>query len=115
MGQKWHRAGSHRGVFWGATSKNYCRLGGKWETGSSVQTSYYKSLASTVARHVRRTGKGFYFGAFYEPIRREAPAGDDIDQMSQPRVETEGQEVSRELLRQQVRDFADWLKAQGVI
>jgi hypothetical protein len=69
--------------------------------------SDYKEAAQNVSNHVKRKGKGIYFGAFYDPVI-------SYGNLSLPNDE-ESLKSAKRFLRQQVKDFADWLKGQGVI
>ena len=87
----------------------------------------FKEVAGYVSERVRAEGHGVFFGAFYDPAmnldqfaiwaeheRDRTKKGEryEADRMLQER------KIRREaerLLRLQVRDFVDWLKAQGVI
>jgi hypothetical protein len=97
---------------------NFDRLGGHDENQWSMDI---KGVAASVAGEVRKQGHGLYFGAFYDPVEYYGYGGwarlNDEDgsgfhyEASEPEALTE----SQRLLRQQVRDFVDWLKAQGAI
>lgn len=63
---------------------------------STVQSYDLKGTAAFVRTQAERQGRGVYLGVFYDPA-------------------TPKKATSRELLRQQVADFAEWLKGQGVI
>ena len=74
---------------------------------SSVQSYNFKSMADSLAEEVKIRGKGVYFGSFYDPV---ADAIDDDYWHSGLKGD-----VSKQYLRSQVKDFIDWLKAQGVM
>jgi hypothetical protein len=59
-----------------------------------------------VSDQVRRQAQGVFFGAFYEPVVT------DWRRFGTPAA---AREREAELLRAQVQDFVDWLKAQGAI
>jgi hypothetical protein len=80
------------------TEFDYYHLGG--ETDGSMAS--FPDLARQLTEQVRRQAKGITFGVFYDPVIDGYAEG-------KPRARAE------ELLRLQVRDFVDWLKAQGVI
>jgi hypothetical protein len=75
----------------------------------------FQATIKEVAEHVRGSvsqhSRGIYFGTLYDPGSRVGRVGDG----STWRSEQEAIAESKELLRQQVKDFADWLKGQGVI
>jgi hypothetical protein len=91
----------------------------------------YRALAQDVAARVRQDGKGLIFAAFYDPIEKD---NDSLDECWQNRdnegpsnappgyapdrpteAEKRARFNSQQLLHQQVRDFVDWLRAQGVV
>jgi hypothetical protein len=104
-----------------------------------------QGFAGIVAREVERQCSGAYCGVFYDPViyrddrffsGREPPE-ELLQAMKEAQTEAQREEVyemaceytdrankadeerargeSAELLRQQVRDFVEWLKGQGVI
>jgi hypothetical protein len=88
--------------------------------GSSVSTYEPRLVAEKIAAQVKEKGRGVYFGTFYDPIgmlsmreveQERRTTGDKAWKMAEKR----SQEASKVLLRQQVQDFAAWLKQQGVI
>lgn len=111
-----------------------CDLGGP--CGRSFNTEYdFKEVAEFVVSHVEDAGHGVYFGIFYDPLTElvfyppsfyqlDLPvdvSNDHWEKMLEPwsmswdREERHAAHVSTKLLRLQVKDFVDWLKAQGVI
>jgi len=87
--------------------------GGVWD-------SDYQDTAQFVSQQVERFGRGFYFGAFYSPQDADAytemqKSGRLTNQASPGKPEDALQAESKRLLRQQVKDFVEWLKGQGVI
>ncbi|MHC4696713.1 MAG: hypothetical protein ACYTFA_08230 [Planctomycetota bacterium] len=103
-------------------ARDECRqLGGQVFGASSVSSYDLKSAARSVADQVSSTGRGAYFGAFYDPLvyadrsgyRYAAGAENRRARMRDARTQAAAE--SKRLLRQQVRDFVDWLKGQGVI
>ncbi len=95
--------------------------------GSSVGEYRLKHSANALAKYVsERSKKEVYFGTFYDPgnnFPRRSLAGDliekgleeeEIKKILKQKHEDARQE-SLKLLREQVRDFVDWLKAQGAI
>jgi len=64
--------------------------------------SNHVDLGRRLSEQVRRQADGIVFGVFYDPVVRD-------------RRENEPRRQAQELLRLQVRDFIDWLKAQGAI
>lgn len=90
------------------------------ESNSTVWTSDLQSAARTLADAAQATGKGAYFGAFYDPLPMldirdgfYSPPDETPDSARQARAAAK-QESERQL-RSQVRDFVDWLNAQGAI
>jgi hypothetical protein len=84
---------------------------------SSVQDYDFKSIAEAFARRVAENDKDVYFGTFYDPmvvpdvgVRPGADGQKSIEER-----ESEAKELAKSLLRQQVVDFVNWLKAQGAI
>ena len=75
--------------------------------GSSVDSYDLHAVADSLAEEVKVRGKGVYFGTFYDPLERSL---DDEEWY----WDREGM-VSKQYLRNQVKDFIDWLKAQGVM
>jgi hypothetical protein len=89
---------------------------------STVSSFDLKDVAESVASRVQADATGVCFAAFYDPLCTASPAIDWISQVTgTPRRQSweeaiESAELeSRRLLRQQVKDFVDWLAAQGVI
>lgn len=74
--------------------------GGAW---SSVQEYNLPEVARDISHYVEEQGKDLYFGAFYDPVAERSWENSS----SAP--------GSRELLRQQVQDFIEWLEGQGVL
>jgi hypothetical protein len=115
---------------------DYESLGG---TNDETQWSIdLKTVAASVGDEVRTHGNGIYFGTFYDPVhywqfseaeeiareaRESTPSQGDGDPVSSFDLMWEGMGEARaraqvdaeHLLRQQVQDFAEWLKAQGAI
>ena len=92
---------------------NYSAFGGEVFGGGTAQGYDIKGAASLVARKVREHGHGIYLGTFYDPlasIKERSPVPNNGRRAEQQAV-TE----SREQLRQQVRDFVQWLQGQGAI
>ncbi len=92
------------------------------ESNSTVWTHDLQSAARTLADAAQATGKGAYFGAFYDPlplvdIRDRYHFVFSPDEMpdSARKALTAAREESESQLRSQVREFVDWLKAQGAI
>jgi hypothetical protein len=99
---------------------------GAW---SSVSEYDFKQVAGLIAQRANAKPEGMYVGVFYDP----AEGRYDLDRLRRELVQSNGKLdrakerklwdqmkkdatiVSRRLLREQVRDFVDWLKAQGVI
>ena len=108
----------------------YIKLGGV-DSRSSVQVYDFQEAADNLSRHVEVAGREMYFGVFYDPVMgkldlesfwtKPKPIGTtdeewskQFEQLSEAAKET-ARARSKEQLRLQVRDFVDWLKAQGVI
>jgi hypothetical protein len=92
------------------------------EVRSSVQCYDLKGVAQSPPGWMKRRARGMRLGVFYDPMTRftqqRSPTGDQSwEELQKARDEArrQAQAASRELLRQQVKDFVDWLKAQGVI
>ncbi|MFI5378099.1 MAG: hypothetical protein ACHRHE_02220 [Tepidisphaerales bacterium] len=87
-------------------SKGDCRFFNDSTFASTVQRFNFKDNAGRLADAIKRDGKGHFVGVFYDPGNRAWP-----EKAARNGAET----VSREQLRQQVRDFAEWLRQRGVI
>jgi hypothetical protein len=95
-----------------------------------------RAVAKSVAACVQSQGKGVYFGAFYDPVvymkhdlikwpsserprtgdaKADREALDRAFEDAWEKAEDDTRTESKRLLREQVKDFADWLKGQGVI
>ncbi|MHC5053308.1 MAG: hypothetical protein ACYTKD_01175 [Planctomycetota bacterium] len=95
--------------------------GGGW--GSSVSEYDFKDAAGWVSKAVASQGPGLYFGAFYDPMTyterawssgRKALSKEERDSLWE-KAKADAAARSRALLREQVKDFVEWLKGQGVI
>ena len=73
----------------------------------SVESYDFETMADSLATEVKTHGKGVYFGAFYDPMAG-AVDGDYWNFESR-------RNVSKQYLQNQVKDFINWLKAQGVM
>jgi hypothetical protein len=120
--------------------RDYFDLGGPRSL-STVQQWDFKGVAGSVTRKVEQDGRDLYFGAFYEPATRMS-AEDEKDFVNQVPLITSNRKAddkndqesmrrdlekiyadatinaraeAKRLLRLQVLDFIQWLKAQGVI
>ncbi len=100
---------------------DFDRLGGKEEGQSWTKLIRMKDVAASVNERVHADGHGVYFGAFYDPavyVRSGIwSPPDEPDRVRETVVKSKpaaGAEAKR-LLRLQVQDFIDWLRAQGVI
>ncbi len=92
------------------STADYWVLGG-FQNMMSVQEYDFQHVAQDVASEVQKHGHDVYFGTFYEP-------GVDVEYGSISdwgKVQAKGKEEAKELLREQVQDFIEWLQAQGVI
>ena len=100
---------------------SYCALGGP-ASFSTVDGYNLKEVAHFVADKLSASGTGGYFGVFYDPLVEFAPVVDWVAAVDGKRIRMSWEEEkehalreSKRLLREQVKDFADWLKGQGVI
>ncbi len=87
---------------------------------SSGQEYNFKKTAITIADKLKSDGNDHYFGVFYDPgnhIDHTALKGKPfLARLTAERAaEAEAKKKSKEQLRQQVRDFAEWLRQRGVI
>ncbi|MGD8452544.1 MAG: hypothetical protein PVJ57_12055 [Phycisphaerae bacterium] len=115
-----------------ASADDVYGLAGPWRqqmARSSVIRYELKPVARYVADHARGRPAGVYFGVFYDPLeghfdydefdRRCKAIGALPSSMQamqiQMMLEREVKNRSVPFLRQQVRDFVEWLKGQGVI
>jgi hypothetical protein len=96
-------------------------LGGP-ESGSMADACDFKEVAHFVADKFAASGTVGYLGVFYDPL---VEVGSEMDwaavvEGGQHRVSWQAEKghalrESKRLLREQVKDFVDWLKGQGVI
>jgi hypothetical protein len=96
---------------------------GSWERkdykfSSSVSGYDMRGAAEAVQSGLNAAKPPAYIGVFYEPLAK-APL-EDHERMRSSQIDWEkrtkaGRQVGEEMLREQVRDFIQWLKAQGVI
>lgn len=111
---------------------NHIELGAP-QSFSTVRSYDFREVAHWVQGNARKSGKGVYLGVFYDPLARPSPppttqtvpASAKRDTTKQWLAETkwtgsnEGKKQQRaesqRLLREQVKDFVDWLQAQGAI
>jgi hypothetical protein len=101
--------------------KNYYEVGGLVST-TTVQSYDFKEVAQYVAEKVKtRSNEPIYLGVFYDPaakfdmeVWRKKREETDSD-TAWKQTEEQGKQEAKKLLRQQVQDFADWLKKQKVI
>ncbi len=105
-------------------------------TWSSVHEYDFKSTANWISKCANEQGRSLRLGVFYDPLERSKPRTDsrqtsrppggldDVEAMKAALLEIESiLKMTREerlveskrLLREQVKDFVDWLKGQGVI
>ncbi len=92
------------------STEDYFVLGG-FQEWNSLQDWDFQHIAQDVASEVQKLGPEVYFGTFYEP-GVDVEYGPDSAWMEE---QAKGKEQAKELLRQQVQDFIEWLQAQGVI
>jgi hypothetical protein len=105
--------------------EHYDDLGGPGSppgTGSSVQHYNFKETAEYVAGEVKRQEREkMYFGVFYDPaVRIDWKALQKKDKKADfnavwRKAEDASKQEAKKLLREQVQDFAAWLKEQKVI
>jgi hypothetical protein len=100
---------------------DYPDLGGVLSP-SSVQHYDFKDVAKYVAGKVTKESKDrVYFGVFYDPATKwkdsEVPVSESEADMTKrwKKEKEETKNESRKLLRQQVQDFAGWLKEKKVV
>jgi len=94
---------------------------GKWGSPLSIGgtvTSYdMPGAASRIAKAIQDKKLRIFYGSFYDPLVsvdwQKLPGPDFRKQLAEAKRRAELS--SKELLRQQVKDFVDWLKGQGVI
>ena len=97
---------------------------GNW---SSVTRYDFADTARYLADKIQETEPDVHFGVFYDPLicpaafsrrnENNSPVT-SLDWLSDSNAEEKrnlARQASKRMLREQVRDFVDWLKAQGVI
>jgi hypothetical protein len=93
------------------SQQDYVQLGGQPSLGS-VSGFDMKKVAKQVRNQIQLNTKQGVFGVFYDPL----PSRWSGSPSSKQRIEYEQSKTeARDLLRQQVQDFANWLKEQKVI
>jgi len=115
----------HRVAVEFVSREEYAKLGGPGfapGTWSSVKDYDFRETAKWLGEQVKKQAGYTYFGAFYDPAVYDGtlkyellPDGRRIPAGVQRRPREEALEEAKKLLRQQVKDFADWLKAQGAM
>jgi len=117
-------------------SRDYVENGGPSKN-STVMNYNFKEAAEYLDKQIKEKGPKMYFGTFYDPvtmpednaIRKVAEKfhcwdenyqgdKDECSKQYQKEVNAEVEKwkaLSKEQLKLQVKDFVDWLKAQGVI
>jgi hypothetical protein len=103
-------------------SKEHYRDVGGPSTRASVHPYDFKEVAQYVATKVREQGKdAVYLGMFYDPVAREpdskTPDNETgADRKKRRQKDEEARKAqAKDLLRQQVQDFAAWLKEKKVV
>ncbi len=94
------------------SAQDYYALGGK-RSSSTVQGYNTKGVAEATAERLGQTAEDgtTTYGVFYDPMSEfNWPTGENYSS-----GEVTARAESRRLLRQQVRDFVDWMRGQGVI
>ncbi len=98
------------------SERDFFDLGGP-RSDSTVQRYNFKETAEWMNKQVKEKGeKGIYFGAFYDPMSYKDPPNLDKEKDWEARwkkLEECRKKESLRLLRRQVKDFVDWLKAHG--
>jgi hypothetical protein len=114
------------------SDSNYYRFGGALDQESTVSSWDYPSVAEEVRSRLAEDDQDSCLAVFYDPLtpcKKELdvhtidPKASREDQRQQVdsifrrwhESERNAQNESKELLRKQVQDFIQWLKAQGVI
>ena len=118
--------------------KDYDEFDGPWQhhhfsTAYIVET---RAVAKAVAAQIAEQPAGLYFGVFYDPymlsdeemdyagfldMTRAKPPAENRDALIREwrdkwdRATILDENGAKQVLREQVKDFVDWLKAQGVI
>lgn len=99
------------------SQSDYYYFGGL-RSGSSVQTYDLPIVAESLAERVTQANGRVYFGTFYDPmeipIYFHAP-GTTKRTNSRENIATAARDRAKDLLREQVVDFVEWLKGQGAI
>ncbi len=92
-----------------ASRDDFWDLDGPWraEIHGTAFTVDTRSVATYLRERADGSDANVYFGAFYDPLVLPEPPQSE----NRPRAVAE----SKRLLREQVKDFAAWLKAQGAI
>jgi len=113
-----------------ASHRDYWGIDGPWQAQQTlVYTVDLKEVGRFIAKHVTGKPEGVYLGVFYDPAvkldmqkvwqaRERARPHDDLKcelNRTFTEVRKQTQLEAQRLLREQVRDFGDWLKAQGAI
>lgn len=81
---------------------------------SSVQEYNFKKAAKALAKAIRKKEKGIYVGTFYDPVpKSEYEYWKETGKKDWEKRDSK--EVAAEFLKEQVKDFVEWLKGQGVI
>ena len=96
---------------------------GSWERkdykfASSVSGYDMRGAAEAVQSGLNAAKPPAYIGVFYEPLAKAAIEDNELMRSSQIDWEKRtkvARELDKQMLREQVRDFIQWLKAQGVI
>lgn len=111
------------------SSADYHDLGGR-QSMSTVQSYDFKTVAKKVALQIEKQNRDpkRYFVVFYDPAAHMSRDGWPKNtgnlneeerlrlwQQSHEKAEQNAKVASKDQLRQQVRDFAKWLKDKGVI
>jgi hypothetical protein len=82
---------------------------------SSVESFDFQGAALTLQSGLKGSNPDTSIGVFYDPAPMLSEKDMFDEKMTHEEKETKVREMAEEGLRLQVRDFLDWLKAQGVI
>lgn len=90
---------------------DYSKLGQR--SFSTVQSYDTRNLAIEIRKEIQNNIKTGIYGIFYDPMVSSLTLFNNTDELE--RNVKKALESEQETLRQQVKDFAEWLKEQGVI
>lgn len=101
------------------SASDYISLGGP-ASGSSVQGFDFKDVAGWVGKQISEHGQATRVALFYDPVTspdwsHRNYSSRELAMADRSKAKEQGKTESKRLLREQVKDFVDWLKGQGVI